>query len=74
MYVPPALTYRPARGPAYLLAWEQPPDDRSWWAQILWGEVARDGYTGRHARRRRRRRAHPWSGLLHRSPASRLGA
>ncbi|WP_433145282.1 hypothetical protein ACQPZ8_01815 [Actinomadura nitritigenes] len=50
MRVPPAVTYRPAGGPAYLLAWEQHPDDRSWWARILWVEVARDGYTGRHAR------------------------
>jgi hypothetical protein len=49
MRVPPVVAYRTNGGPAYLLAWEQHPD-RSWWAQLLWVEITRDGYTGRHAR------------------------
>ncbi|TYK47168.1 hypothetical protein [Actinomadura decatromicini] len=49
MRVPPVVTYRPTGGPAYLVAWEKHPD-RTWWARLLWIEIAGDGYTGRHAR------------------------
>jgi hypothetical protein len=49
VWVPPAVTYRAIGGSAFLLGWDQQPD-RSWWARILWIELDRDGYTGRHAR------------------------
>ncbi|TDD25002.1 hypothetical protein E1287_37720 [Actinomadura sp. KC06] len=49
MRPPPVVTYRVIGGPAYLLAWEKHPD-RTWWARLLWVEITRDGYTGRHAR------------------------
>ncbi len=47
--VPPVVAYRVTGGPAYLVAWERHPD-RSWWARVIWIEIARDGYTGKHAR------------------------